>query len=118
MRSAGMTGSSILVLAMAIASLSTVVPTPAVAGHQPTTLQVVGALHGGNQQVELTSYSLRKLRDLRIVAWWNVRGSHVQRLEIRAPDGSLYQRLTQPFKMGSHLHVGGDPRGTPVRTVV
>lgn len=116
-----MTGSRILVVAMAIAFLGSAVPTPAVAGHKPTTLQVAGVLEGG-VQVQRTSYSLRRLRDLKITGWWNVPGAHVQRLEIRAPDGALYQRLTQAFtaSRGGLLHVGGDrlQRGTPVRTVL
>lgn len=113
-----MTRSSILVGAIAIAFLGSAVPTPALAGHKPTTLQVVGVLEGG-LEVQRTSYSLRQLRDLKITGWWNVPGTHVQRLEIRAPDGSLYQRRTQKFKTAAS-HVGGDAlqRGTPARTVL
>jgi hypothetical protein len=121
MRNVGMTGSSMLVAAMAIAFLGSAVPTPAIASHKATTLQLVGVLEGGSR-VQRRSYSMRQLRDLRITGWWNVSGAHVQRLEIRAPDGSLYQRRTQPFtaSRAGLLHVGGDPlqRGTPVRGVL
>lgn len=74
---------------------------------------MIGILNSG-AKVEQTSYSLRRLRDLRITTIWNVPGTHVQRLEIRAPDGSLYQRLTNTFtnvsrdtKVLTVLPVGG-----------
>ena len=51
------------------------------------------------------------LRDLRIlVGWQNLSGGHTQRLEIFAPDGSLYQRLVTQFTgtpVERRLPVGG-----------
>jgi hypothetical protein len=113
-----MTVSSIVTLAI-VALLGVAMPTAALANHRPTTLQVVGILNSGTK-VEASEYSLRRLRDLNIVAWWNVPGTHVQRLELRAPDGSVYQRLSRPFTTNSSPHVTGDGRlrGTAVRTLL
>jgi hypothetical protein len=85
-------------LLLALALLAGTVPAAA-SGRTPVapaTLQIVGLTNAGTSQ-QGTSFSLATLRDLRIIAWWNVAGAHVQRLELRAPDGSLYQRLTRPF---------------------
>jgi hypothetical protein len=49
--------------------------------------------HGGSQQgVEFSTTSLRDL--LIAMSYSNVTGSHRQRIELYAPDGSLYQRFT------------------------
>lgn len=45
--------------------------------------------------MQRADFSVDVLRDLRILVWWNVPGpGHVQRLDLYAPDGALYQRLT------------------------
>jgi hypothetical protein len=118
MRRLGMTGSRLLVLAV-VALGSAALPSVAGAHHLPTSVQVVAVLNSGVTS-ETGEYSLRRLRDLRIVGWWNVPGAHVQRIELRAPDGSLYQRLTQPFTTNNAPHVTGDGRlrGTAVRTLL
>lgn len=103
-----MTGVRIVVLTITIIALSVAMPT-AVASRDSASLRVIGVLNSG-AKVEQTSYSLRRLRDLRITGYWNAPGTHVQRLEIRAPDGSLYQRLTKTFTTTS--------RNTPVLTVL
>jgi hypothetical protein len=110
--------SSLVVLAM-VSVLGSALPTTSLANHRPTSLQVVGTLNSG-KKIEVAEYSVRQLRDLTIVAWWNVPGTHVQRLELRAPDGSVYQRLTRTFTTDSSPHVTGDgrARGTAVRTLV
>ncbi len=43
------------------------------------------------------SFSVGRARDLRILVWWNVAGSHTQRLELLSPDGALYQRIVGAF---------------------
>jgi hypothetical protein len=103
-----MTGLRIFVLTVTVIALAVAMPA-AVASRDSASLRVIGVLNSG-AKVEQTSYSLRRLRDLRITGYWNAPGTHVQRLEIRAPDGSLYQRLTTTFTTSS--------RNTPVLTVL
>lgn len=136
-----MTGSKILALAIAVVTLIGIGPANALAGDKrddkrddtretrdkqhhgarevPTVvLEVVGLAHSG-REIHRQEFSVDTLRDLRIVAWWNVAGAHVQRLELRAPDGSLYQRLSRSFdtaeSAGRHR---GRHRGTPVETLL
>jgi hypothetical protein len=106
-----MLGLRIAVFAAAVTALAVTLPTAftSEAAVRPPTVRVIGVMNSG-AKVEETSYSLRRLRDLRITAYWNVPGTHVQRLEIRAPDGSLYQRLTKTFTKTSP--------NTPVLTVL
>ena len=59
-----------------------------------------------------TQFSGGTVRDLKIlVAWQNLSGSHSQRLDLFAPDGSLYQRLSGQFSgsgtVQALLPVGG-----------
>jgi len=57
-------------------------------------LALTGHLHNGSRQ-QGDPFSTTSLRDLLIsVACSDVSGSHRQRLELYAPDGSLYQRLS------------------------
>ncbi len=110
-----------LLVALAFTVLGGAVPAAAV--ERPpvalATLQIVGLTNAGTSQ-QGTSFSLATLRDLRIIAWWNVGGAHVQRLELRAPDGSLYQRLTRPFDTRTSVlkKRGAHQRGVPVETLL
>ena len=108
-----------LLLALALTVLSGAVPAAAVERPPvaPATLQLVGVTNAG-ASLEQSTFSLATLRDLRIIAWWNVGGAHVQRLELRAPDGSLYQRLTRPFDTRTSVvqKRGAHQRGVPVET--
>lgn len=110
-----------LLLALAFAVLGGAVPAAAVERPRvaQVTLQLVGIPNAG-PAVEGSDFSLATLRDLRIIAWWNVGGAHVQRLELRAPDGSLYQRLTRPFDTRTSVvkKRGAHQRGVPVETLL
>jgi hypothetical protein len=108
-----------MIMLTVVGLLGGALPSAARGDHMPTTLNVVGVLKSGATKSE-SHYSLRRLRDLRVVAWWNVPGSHVQRLELRAPDGSIYRRLSTPFTAKKVRHPIDDTtlKGTPVRTVV
>lgn len=113
-----MRASSMAIVALTVVCLTGALPTSGMAFHSPNIVRVVGIAADGTQ-IQKRSFSLRTLRDLQITSWWNVPGSFVQRLELRAPDGSLYQRHTQKVKVGSITsHVGGDPRGTRARMVM
>ena len=85
----------------------------------PVTLEVVGLTNAGTSQ-QGNVFSLATLRDLRIIAWWNVGGAHVQWLELRAPDGSLYQRLKRPFDTRTSVlqKRGAHTPGVPVQTLL
>lgn len=74
-------------------------------------LQLIGVDHNGTPTGG-TAFSGGGLRDLWIVvAWSDLAGPHTQRLELRSPDGSLYQRLTTRVQGASsvqaRLPVGG-----------
>ncbi len=57
-------------------------------------LTLTGHLHNGSSQ-QGDQFSATSLRDLLIaMTYSNVSGTHRQRLELYAPDGSLYQRLS------------------------
>lgn len=57
-------------------------------------LTLTGHLHNGSSQ-QGDQFSTTSLRDLLIaMTYSNVSGTHQQRLELYAPDGSLYQRLS------------------------
>jgi hypothetical protein len=57
-------------------------------------LTLTGHLHNGSSQ-QGEQFSTTSLRDLLIsMTYSNVSGSHRQRLELYAPDGSMYQRLS------------------------
>jgi hypothetical protein len=59
-----------------------------------TTLTLTGHLHNGSSQ-QGDQFSTTSLRDLLIsTTYSNVSGTHKQRLELYAPDGSLYQKLS------------------------
>lgn len=61
------------------------------------TLQFVAVNQNGSETGG-TQFSGGVVRDLKIlVAWQNLAGSHSQRLDLFAPDGSLYQRLSAQF---------------------
>ena len=58
------------------------------------TLTVTGQLHNGSS-LQSDQFSATSLRDLLFsMTYTGVSGSHRQRLELYAPDGSLYQRLS------------------------
>ncbi len=57
-------------------------------------LTVTGRLHNGSS-LQADEFSTTSLRDLLIsMSYSSVTGTHRQRLELYAPDGSLYQRLS------------------------
>jgi hypothetical protein len=57
-------------------------------------LTLTGHLHNGSSQ-QADQFSTTSLRDLLIsMTYSNVSGSHRQRLELYAPDGSLYQKIS------------------------
>jgi hypothetical protein len=72
-------------------------PTGSSAGTQnglSATLTLTGHLHNGSSQ-QGDQFSTTSLRDLLIsMTYSNVSGTHRQRLELYAPDGSLYQKLS------------------------
>lgn len=71
-------------------------------------LDFVGILHDG-QEVASNSFSATQLSDLKItVEWQNLVQNHVQRLDLFAPDGSLYQSLSRPLPAST--------AGSPVET--
>jgi hypothetical protein len=58
------------------------------------TLDFIGMSYQG-VPMPRTDFSVESLRHLRILVWWNAPGpGHVQRLDLYAPDGALYQRFT------------------------
>lgn len=74
-------------------------------------IQFVAVNHNGSQTGG-TQFSGGVVRDLSIlVGWQNASGSHTQRLELFAPDGALYQRLSTQFagsgSLETRLPVGG-----------
>jgi len=73
---------------------------PAVAAHaQGVTADVdfVGVLLNGTEQ-NADSFSGAQLGDLKIIVQWrHLLQNHAQRLELIAPDGSLYQSLSRPL---------------------
>jgi hypothetical protein len=78
----------------------------------PVTLVVKGILNS-QKLVQWPSYPVTRLRDLKLVARWYVPGVHVQRLDIFAPDGSLYRRVSARFR-----HVSTREAGTKVITLL
>jgi hypothetical protein len=106
----------VLVFTVSLVLPAMAVPAVAVAEESqtgvPVTLTVSGVLNS-QSIVQWPSYPVRKLRDLKLVARWYVPGKHVQRLEIFVPDGSLYQRLSAPFR-----HVTTRETGTKVITLL
>lgn len=62
----------------------------------PARVQVLGVDDNG-ATVGGTAFAADGVRYLRLIVWWNVAGAHRQRLELFAPDGSLYQRLATEF---------------------
>lgn len=77
------------------------------------------AVTQAGRDVRGAEFSIGTVRDLRIRTWWKVRGAHVQRLELRAPGGAVYQRLSQPFEaIASDRPRRGSPRGTAVDTLL
>jgi hypothetical protein len=110
-----------LLLALVLAVLGGALPASAAERPRvvPATLEIVGLTNAG-AAVTASQFSLATLRDLRIIAWWNVGGAHVQRLELRAPDGSLYQRLTRPFDTRTAVPQkrGVHKAGAPVTTLL
>lgn len=79
------------------------------------TIKLIGVTHWGSETNLATEYPLRRLRNLKIVVWWTVRGAHTQRIHLRAPDGSLYQRLVRPFDTATSVVTN---YGTPVEVVL
>jgi hypothetical protein len=73
------------------------------------TMTVTGQLHNGSS-LQAAEFSATTLRDLLVaMSYSNVSGSHRQRLEFYAPDGSLYQRLSGAVAPSTQtlLPVGG-----------
>jgi hypothetical protein len=73
------------------------------------TMTVTGQLHNGTS-LQAAEFSATTLRDLLVaMTYTNVSGSHRQRLEFYAPDGSLYQRLSGAVAPSTQtlLPVGG-----------
>lgn len=71
-----------------------------------------GATLGGKE------FTAEAVRYLRLIVWWNVVGVHRQRLELYAPDGSLYQQFSTAFD-GDDVHFrqrGGQSPWTRVET--
>jgi len=87
-------------------------PTGSSAGTQnglSATLTLTGHLHNGSSQ-QGDQFSTTSLRDLLIsMTYSNVSGTHRQRLELYAPDGSLYQKLSGPVAPSTNalIPVGG-----------
>ncbi|OGL03098.1 MAG: hypothetical protein A3E31_02325 [Candidatus Rokubacteria bacterium RIFCSPHIGHO2_12_FULL_73_22] len=89
-------------------------PTPAASAAEQSTsasISLVGDLHDGLTRTG-SSFQFASLRDLRIlVDWTSLPGAaNVQRVEVRGPDGNLYQRFTTPIAathMETRLPVGG-----------
>lgn len=74
-------------------------------------VQFVAVNHNGSQTAGM-QFAAALVRNLRIlVAWQNVSGGHVQRLEFFSPDGSLYQQVSAQFSGASSVEtwllVGG-----------
>jgi hypothetical protein len=49
------------------------------------------------QLLERNDFWAPSVRELKINVWWNVAGTQTQRLELFAPDGSLYRRFSTAF---------------------
>jgi hypothetical protein len=49
------------------------------------------------QLLERNDFEAQIVREVRINVWWNVGGTQTQRLELFAPDGSLYRRVSASF---------------------
>lgn len=89
---------------------------PAVAGAQAqgvtADVDFVGVLLNGTEQ-NADSFSGAQLSDLKIIVQWrHLLHNHAQRLELIAPDGSLYQSLSRP------LTVADDGNGVETRVPV
>jgi hypothetical protein len=63
----------------------------------PAALVELLAITRSGQMTAGESFAVNRMRDLRILVWWNVAGQHVQRLELLSPDGSLYQKFATAF---------------------
>jgi hypothetical protein len=53
-------------------------------------VQFIGFMQD-QQVLERNDFAVQTLREVKINVWWNVAGAQSQRLEIFAPDGSLYR---------------------------
>src|SRR2546426_1546414 len=61
-------------------------------------IDLVGLQHDG-KLTQGQSISSEDVRDLKILVTWNLPGlAHVQRLEVFAPEGALYQVWSRPFE--------------------
>jgi hypothetical protein len=69
---------------------------PGTASEVPALVQFIG-LTQDQQLLERNDFEAQVLREVKINVWWNVGGTHTQRLELFAPDGSLYRRLSVSF---------------------
>jgi hypothetical protein len=70
--------------------------TPANAFEAPALVQFVGLMQD-QQLLERNDFEAQIVREVRINVWWNVGGTQTQRLELFAPDGSLYRRVSASF---------------------
>jgi hypothetical protein len=62
----------------------------------PALVQFIG-LTQDLQVLERNDFAAQTLREVKINVWWNVAGAQTQRLELFAPDGSLYRRVSAAF---------------------
>jgi hypothetical protein len=62
----------------------------------PAVVQFVG-LTQDQQLLERNDFGAQTLREVKINVWWNVAGAQTQRLELFAPDGTLYRRFSAAF---------------------
>ena len=49
------------------------------------------------QLLQRDDFWAQTVREVNINVWWNVAGTQTQRLELFAPDGTLYRRFTIAF---------------------
>jgi hypothetical protein len=86
----------------------------------PAVIELLAMSRNGKWTPPGKSISVRRVRDLKIIVWWNVAGSHTQRLELRSPDGALYQRLSAAFDADRvrYEHRGKTPTYIPVETLL
>jgi hypothetical protein len=59
-------------------------------------VQFIG-LTQDQQALERNDFAVQTLREVKINVWWNVVGTQTQRLELFAPDGTLYRRVSATF---------------------